>query len=379
MKFNLSNFKLLNPFLIFILFIGVTLLLTFCNKESVTEPWNTESPQQEQVFDKNNPAVQKVFSIQKKYTEEFMKNENIIGTATGLTEDGKLTLLVLSKEDISLDVLSKSKNPIPAVVDNIPVEVYYTGEIKALRAAPIDHQVIQTPPIELGTSGGWKYDLANGYCCGGTLGSLIQINTEKYILSNYHVLSADIVSGDNNRVAQIGDPIIQTGLIDVSCDSSQAQDVATLASVNVLPNANVDAAIAKIIPGMVDTTGAILEIGTLSSQTVAASIRQRVKKSGRTTGLTTSRVSGLNATVNVTYDDECAGSTAFTKTFTGQILIRNIGSSFLNSGDSGSLMVENVATNPRAVGLLYAGSSTIAVANPINDVLNYFGATMVGN
>jgi hypothetical protein len=41
-------------------------------------------------------------------------------------------------------------------------------------------------------------------------------------------------------------------------------------------------------------------------------------------------------------------------------------------------MVEDVATNPRAVGLLYAGSSSIAVANPIDQVLNHFGVTMVG-
>jgi hypothetical protein len=41
-------------------------------------------------------------------------------------------------------------------------------------------------------------------------------------------------------------------------------------------------------------------------------------------------------------------------------------------------MVEDVATNPRAVGLLFAGSSSIAIANPINDVLNHFGVSMVG-
>ncbi len=36
---------------------------------------------------------------------------------------------------------------------------------------------------------------------------------------------------------------------------------------------------------MVRTDGAILEIGTISSSTVGASINQAVKKSGRTTGL----------------------------------------------------------------------------------------------
>src|SRR4029453_13253331 len=107
-------------------------------------------------------------------------------------------------------------------------------------------------------------------------------------------------------------------------------------------------------------------------------INQAVKKSGRTTGLTHSSVTGLNATVSVAYDNECAGGGAFTKTFTGQIVIANSGNHFLNSGDSGSLMVEDVATNPRAVGLLFAGSSTQAIANPIGQVLTFLGATMVG-
>ena len=103
-----------------------------------------------------------------------------------------------------------------------------------------------------------------------------------------------------------------------------------------------------------------------------------MKKSGRTTGLSRSSVSGLNATINVGYSDECSGG-SFTKQFTGQIVVNNKGSKFLNSGDSGSLMVEDVSTNPRAVGLLYAGGGGTAIAQPINDVLSFFGAAMVGN
>jgi hypothetical protein len=38
-----------------------------------------------------------------------------------------------------------------------------------------------------------------------------------------------------------------------------------------------------------------------------------------------------------------------------------------------------VSTNARAVGLLFAGSTSTAIANPIGQVLSYFGATMVGN
>ena len=93
---------------------------------------------------------------------------------------------------------------------------------------------------------------------------------------------------------------------------------------------------------------------------------------------------GLNATVGIGYSNECAGGGAFTKTFTGQIIITNNRCKFLDGGDSGSLMVEDVDTDPRAVGLLYAGSVTcnkraVAVANPIDDVLSFYGASMVGN
>ena len=133
-----------------------------------------------------------------------------------------------------------------------------------------------------------------------------------------------------------------------------------------------------MVAGKVASNGSIPEIGTISKTTLTASINQAVKKSGRTTGLSRSSIVGLNATISVTYDNECAGGTAFTKTFIRQIVIGNKASRFLNSGDSGSLMVEDVATNPRAIGLLFAGSSTDAIANPINQVLSLLSATMVG-
>lgn len=243
----------------------------------------------------------------------------------------------------------------------------------------LDPQAKQTPPIQLGTSGGWEFDLANGYCCGGTLGSLVEDSAGQYILSNFHVLAADVVSGGNNLLVDIGSPVIQPGLIDVSCNHQNAQVVAYLEGWgDPLQGSNVDAAIAQVETGMVSSTGDILGIGTLSAETVPATIRQRVKKMGRTTGLSSSRVDGLNATIRVSYENECAGDNRGTATFTGQIVIANKGRKFLDSGDSGSLMVEDVDTNPRAVGLLFAGSSTVAIANPIDEVLTKFGVTMVG-
>jgi hypothetical protein len=187
------------------------------------------------------------------------------------------------------------------------------------------------------------------------------------------------VYGDNSIVAKAGDPIIQPGLIDVSCNENNAQDVATLSAwADPLALTNIDAAIAEVIPGMVDPEGAILEIGTISNLTLAPSLNLAVKKSGRTTRLTRSKITGVSATIFVSYDTECAGSPRGTATFLGQIVIGNRGSKFLAAGDSGSLMVQDVTPNPCAIGLLYAGSSSVAIANPIDEVLSHFGVTMVG-
>jgi len=318
----------------------------------------------------SNTAVRAVADVQERHTTDLMSVPGVVGTATSVDANGHLAVMVMTDHALGAGRL-------PASVEGVPVFEEVTGKIVAMSVA--DHQVKQAPPIQMGTSGGWRYDLANGYCCGGTLGSCVKKGTTQYVLSNYHVLEADIVSGGNGRIAQAGDPVVQPGLIDVNCTAANAQNVASLSGIKSLPSSNVDCAIASVISGQVRTDGSILEVGTISATTVAASVGQAVKKSGRTTGLSRSTVTGLNATVSVQYENECAGGNSFVKTFTGQIVIKNRGSRFLNSGDSGSLMVQDVSTNPKAVGLLFAGSSTSAIANPIGQVLSFLGATMVGN
>jgi hypothetical protein len=246
-------------------------------------------------------------------------------------------------------------------------------------AGGADHKARQARPISLGVSGGNARDTANGFCCSGTLGALVTDGQNQYILSNTHVFAGDWVVGGNGRMASAGDDINQSGLIDVGCQVIAGDMVADLSEwAPINSNVNVDAAIAAVRgPDFVKSNGEILGIGTIASSTAAAFVGQGVKKSGRTTGFTRSKVSSLNATISVGYSDECAGG-SYTKTFTGQIIISNRGSRFLAGGDSGSLMVEDVANNPRAVGLLYAGSSSVAIANPIDHVLSYFNVTMVG-
>jgi len=356
--------------------VVLALTLGFGCSRQVDSP-NAPISEQAAEFSIDNPRIQAVMAVQERNTPQLLSNPEVVGTAVGLTDDGTPAILVLAKSEIKTQPLQKgiAGNAVPESIDGIPVLVEVTGIIRPFA----NHKARQTPPISLGTSGGWRYDLANGYCCSGTLGSLVTKGGKNYILSNYHVFMGDMVLGGNGRLAEAGDEVIQPGMVDINCNANNAQNVALLEGTRSLPSSNVDAAIAEIISGMVKTNGDILDIGTISKNTVAASVRQKVKKSGRTTGLTRSTVKGLNATVSVAYDTECAGDAAFTKRFTGQIIVKNLGSKFLAGGDSGSLMVEDKSTNARAVGLLFAGSYTTAVANPIGQVLSFLGATMVGN
>jgi hypothetical protein len=374
----MSRRSLFSTGLLVALTLALSLVWSGCeNSADITAPTVEDT----QVFTPDTQQFESVMRLQERETRRFMDMPDVVGTATGLNDRGEPVIQVLTEKAMPAGRLPRS-------VDGVEVVEVITGKLVAMKGRPgggggggggVSHTAIQTPPIQLGTSGGWRYDLANGYCCGGTLGSLVNIGGSQYIMSNYHVLEGDIVDGGNNRVASTNDPVIQPALIDVNCNAGSAQEVATLVVKDALPGNNVDVAVAKVISNMVRSDGAILEIGTLSSATVAAFINQAVKKSGRTTGLGRASVSGLNATVNIAYDNECAGGAAFTKRFTGQIVLTNKGSKFLAGGDSGSLMVEDVDTDPRAVGLLYAGSRSSAIANPINEVLGFLGATMVGN
>ncbi len=237
------------------------------------------------------------------------------------------------------------------------------------------HQTLQTRPVQLGTSGGNINDRSTAFCCSGTLGALVTRGGNQYILSNNHVLA-------RTNQGSVGDDIIQPGLIDQSpvcfqdvndavADLSEWQTILfTKGTINV-----VDAAIAQARAGQVSTDGAILDIGTIGTTPVPATINMAVKKSGRTTGLTTGVVAAISVTIDVKYGSRCGGGRG-TARFTNQIRVTP--GSFSAGGDSGSLIVENVATNPRPVGLLFAGSSSDTFANPIQSVLDAFGVTMVG-
>lgn len=267
----------------------------------------------------------------------------------------------------------------------------------SLAAIIVDNSLSQTAPVKMGTSGGNATDLVNNgttiTCCSGTLGSIIVRGSTFFVLSNNHVL-------DKSDTGTAGQAITQPGLIDSNC--SPAMSVATLTQGAALKPtsisttgacagqpapcgpapSNVDAAIAQIVAGQVDTSGNILDLGGLSGNSIGAlppsattaspatvlSSGEGVAKSGRRTGLTCSTLQSVITTVSVQYAGSCGGATAFTATFANQVIIN--GGNFSAPGDSGSLVVTSDTARP--VGLLYGGNSTSSSANPIQDVISAF-------
>jgi hypothetical protein len=247
------------------------------------------------------------------------------------------------------------------------------------------NQSAQSGAIELGASGGNANDSSTNTsthtitCCGGTLGSLVTRGGTQYILSNTHVLA-------RSDIALAGDPIIEPGLIDTStCTSSGAQTVASLSAFYNLetgPLPKIDAAIAQVVPGNVDSNGNILYLGDHADANgvpapgaphagplVPVTLGMGVAKSGRSTGLTCSTVLAVSVNVNaVQYQKGCGTGTTFTVNYTNQVDIA--GGSFSAQGDSGSLIVAQATADP--VALLFAGSDTDTVGNPVGPVLNFF-------
>jgi len=232
------------------------------------------------------------------------------------------------------------------------------------------NQVRQTPPVQLGTSGGNVHDASKAFCCSGTLGSLVTKGGVQYILSNNHVLA-------DADTATVGDAISQPGLVDVGCNASAAQTVANFSQAIPLHTGNVDAAIAQVVLGEVDASGAILEIGNPASTTAlddSTAVGRRVAKSGRTTGLTCAAIASVSTNVKVQYQRGCGKGKKFTVLYLNQVLVNS--SSFSAGGDSGSLIVTADTVQP--IALLFAGSSTTTIGNRISDVTSALGVSFVG-
>lgn len=133
-------------------------------------------------------------------------------------------------------------------------------------------------------------------------------------------------------------------------------------------NNTVDAAIAKFSGAFGQTSLVADSTYTPTNTPIAATLGMNVQKVGRTTGHTFGSVVGTNVTILVQYSRGVAR-------FVNQIEITTPGG-FSAAGDSGSLIVLNGGSGPHPVALLFAGSSSSTIANPIGAVLNAFNVTV---
>lgn len=216
---------------------------------------------------------------------------------------------------------------------------------------------------QFGTSGfnGAKCKAAS--CATGTLGSLLSASGADYVLSNDHVLGFPVSKNKNG--AKQTNPVVEPGPADYFCE--QAHTVGTFYKAATL-SSGVDAALATLTAGEINTSGQIYNIGIPASTTIAPSVGMQVAKQGRSSGLTCGTIKMINYPAVVPYES-CAG-TPFNVQFKNQVEIVSTDPDFpfLLSGDSGSLVVNAKTAQP--VALAFAGTTddTEAYANPVSKV-----------
>ena len=294
--------------------------------------------------------VSRIREVKERHAAGLTKYPNVIGVGVGLREvGGRRTDEVCVRVYVRRKVPEGQLRPgevLPRRVDGVTVDVV-EGEFVYMQHA--------SPPLPLWQRIARHFPLMRpGVSVGGlrvtagTLGAAVydMLGGQQLLLSNWHVLC-----GDPNCVP--GEEIVQPGVFDGGVGP---QD--TVAALFRFAHTDrVDAAVAAVsgqrflfeaIPGI----GLVRGVGR-------AVLGQRVRKSGRTTGLTSGIVDDVSA--DITLSD---GSS-----FRNQIVVvRDAEAMIVAGGDSGSLVVDE---GNFAVGLLFAGRTDGSrwMANHIDDVI----------
>jgi hypothetical protein len=320
-----------------------------------------------------------VMQVKEKHKKTLLTMSNVVGVGTGYKftngRRGDLCVVALVSQKVPRAGLDDD-DIVPREIDGISTDVVQVGH---LRAHP--SRTDRWRPALGGVSIGHVDVTA------GTLGVVVRdtASGRRLILSNNHVLA-------NSNLAEIGDSILQPGRADggtvaddvfatllraypiaftsgpPTCSWASAYAAFGNAIAKLVgskhrveatwsdPQAvnRVDAAVAQPLQDQ-DLLDEIYEIGAING-TAPAELGMNVRKSGRTTGLTTGQIIVLDATVNVQYGSRTAQ-------FEDQI----VSTAMSQPGDSGSLLVAGEAL--LAVGLLFAGSDQATIYNPIEAVL----------
>lgn len=313
----------------------------------------------------------------------LMNLPNVVGVGKGIKtvrgeDTGRTAVVVLVEKKLPERELAR-KQRVPKLLGEIPTDVLEVGEIRLLNRKGYNR------PAYPGMSVG-HYKIS-----AGTIGALVKDRRtgQPLILSNNHVVANATDGYDGN--ARIGDPVLQPGAHDggtmdqivgyleryiplrreftlASCRTAKAfEKIANqmlrltgrdyhIALQKGTPYENlVDAAVVRPI-SMAAVGAEILEVGKIKG-IAEAQAGMRVKKSGRTTGLTSGTVQVMQATLRVTISGNQRGM------FTDQFVTTGMS----RGGDSGSLVLD---MNNNAVGLLFAGSNTKTVCNRIQHVMD---------
>lgn len=294
-----------------------------------------------------------VQEIKEANEDDLFVMPNVVGVGIGYKEikgEETDTLCVhvyvekkMTKKDLATDAM------IPSTLGDVKTDVREIGRVEALAFKS------KIRPAKPG------YSIGHYKITAGTFGCLVKDACNPcltYILSNNHVLA-------NSNAANRGDPILQPGKADGG--SYPADLIARLHQfVPILFNQRerynlVDAALAKPID-LRKVVASVAGLG-IPKGTVEATLGMNVVKSGRTTGTTTGKVVGIDATIAVNYGVGVGY-------FRNQILTSNMS----QGGDSGSLLMSR---DRKATGLLFAGSTRVTVHNNINNVLMALGVEIV--
>ena len=300
--------------------------------------------------------------------ESFADAGNIQGVAVALGDEGDVvtaadpgtpTLTVYVAEPTSPDrmrsVVVDSLGVQAAAVDEVPLTVVVTGIIDA---QPHRFRIRPAP-------GG--VSAAHFAVTAGTIGCLATGRSgdrrqRLLLLSNNHVLA-------NSNNARYGDCIAQPGPFDGGrCPADRIAILERFVPIDFSGAPNfVDCGTGWCWPNLVRRELVFLSGGQqrffrIGSVPIAPALGMAVGKSGRTTQLTSGRITGVGVTINVNYG---SGRIA---NFRDQIAIRAGSGDFSAGGDSGS-SVWTFDSARRPVGLLFAGGGGTTFANRMDRVL----------
>ncbi|MCS7367411.1 MAG: S1 family peptidase [archaeon YNP-WB-062] len=268
----------------------------------------------------------------------------------------------------------KYKDKVPNEIDGFKTEVIVIGKVKALSLLQLEEEsytfsglvsrTTSVRPIVGGISIGVPEDAFGGKMA-GTLGLIVKgPDNAYYILSNAHVIAMN----SKAQFLPLGTAVLQPGTYDGGTVEDKVGELYKYIKITFGPKGKnyADAAIAKItitdyLVG--EVLGGDNQNTYTISGTIEVSIGDSVRKSGRTTGVTTNTVFDTSATVKVWYTQSKWA------VFYDQILVNQ---PFIDSGDSGS----PVDKDGKFVGLVFAGSSSTAVVCKAKYIISGLGITI---